>query len=309
MSIEKSNLQKRIDSGKSLILAEIAPPASSDAQQLKALVKRFAGKVHGLGISDNREGVTMSALAAASMVLAEGVEPILHMTTRDRNRAALVSDFLGAKAFGIQNVLCTSGSHQTLGQFRSSKNVYDIDATILLQTFKNLGTDASIVGSEKLDGSAPMCLGAVASPYADPIELQLPRLAQKIFVGAQFVITHPVFDMDRFGMWWNEVKNRGLYRKAAFIAGIRVLTDEKRARTFSEHRPVPLVTDAILKRLAAASGAEKCRKEGIAIAVETINKLSMFDGIRGFQVVCDEDPQAAVEVLQSLERKADFTAD
>ena len=303
MPIEKSKLQKRIDSGRPIILSEITPPTSSDAAEVKAIAGRFAGKVHGLGVCDNREGVTMSALAAASMIISAGVEPILHMTTRDRNRAALVSDFIGAQALGIQDILCTSGSHQTLGQFRSSKNVYDIDATLLLQTFKGLGKDASIVGSEKLDGTVPICLGAVASPYADPMELQLPRIAQKIFVGAQFIITHPVFDLDRFDLWWNEVKNRGLDRKAAFIAGIRILTNKQKAQEFAKERPFPMVTDTILKRLASASGEAKCRKEGIAIAIETINKLSTIDGIRGFEVVCNEDPQAAVEVLQTLASK------
>jgi methylenetetrahydrofolate reductase (NADPH) len=303
MSIEKSKLQKRIDSGRPIILSEITPPTSSDAADVKTLVGKFAGKVHGLGVSDNREVVTMSALAAASMVISAGVEPILHMTTRDRNRAALVSDYIGAQALGIQNVLCTSGSHQTLGAFSSSKNVYDVDATILLQTFKNLGKDASIVGSEKLDGTVPMCLGAVASPYADPMELQLPRIAQKIFVGAQFVITHPVFDVDRFGNWWKEVKNRGLDRKAAIIAGIKILIDPKSTAEYAAKRPLPMVTEAILKRLGNVSGAEKCRKEGIAIALETIHTLSALDGIRGFEITCDEDPQAAVEVLQTMATK------
>jgi methylenetetrahydrofolate reductase (NADPH) len=305
MSNEKSVLQKRIDSGKRIILAEIAPPASADAAQVKALAKMFAGKAHGIGVSDNREGVTMSALAAAALLIAEGIEPVLHMTTRDRNRAALIADFLGAGALGIQNVLCTSGSHQTLGTFHSSKNVYDIDATILLQTLKNLGKDASIVGEEKLNGSVAMCLGAVASPCADPLELQLPRLSQKIFVGAQFIVTQPVFDMERFTIWWNEVKNRDLHRKAAFIAGIKILIDPKSAGEYAAKRPLPMVTEAMLKRLGAVSGAEKCRKEGIAIALETINKLSAFEGIRGFEITCDQDPQAVVEVLNSLQPNLD----
>jgi methylenetetrahydrofolate reductase (NADPH) len=306
MPYEKSYLQKRIESGRPIVLAEISPPGSSDVAQVKALAKTFAGKVHGIGVSDNRESVTMSALAAASLIIPEGLEPILHMTTRDRNRAALVSDFLGAQALGIQNILCTSGSHQTLAPFRSSKSVYDVDATILLQNLKNLGNDASIVGAEKLECPVPMCLGAVASPYADPLELQLPRLANKIFVGAQFIVTQPVFDMDRFSVWWSEVKNRLLHRKAAFIAGIRVLTNEKSARQFAAQRPFPMVTDDILKRLAFA-GDGKSRKEGIAIALETINKLSAMDGIRGFEIVCDEDPEAAAEVANALQPNTDST--
>jgi methylenetetrahydrofolate reductase (NADPH) len=145
-----------------------------------------------------------------------------------------------------------------------------------------------------------VCLGAVASPYADPMELQLPRLAQKIFVGAQFIITQPVFDVDRFVLWWNEVKNRGLDQKAAFIAGIRILTDAKTAREFAESRPSPMVTEDIVKRLESASGPAAARKEGIAIAMEAIGKLSAMGGIRGFQIVCEEDTQAAVEVVDSI---------
>jgi methylenetetrahydrofolate reductase (NADPH) len=299
MSHEKSFLQKRITSGKPVVLAEIAPPSSSEVAEVKTLAAAFAGRVHCLGVSDNREGVTMSALAAASIIRSEGIEPVLHMTTRDRNRSALVADFLGAQALGIRDILCTSGTHQTLGPFRSAKNVFDIDSTILLQTFRNLGSDASLVGADRLDGAVPMCLGAVASPYADPIELQLPRLARKIFLGAQFIITHPVFDLDRFGIWWNEVTKRGLHRNAAFIAGIRVLTGGDSAALFAARRPQPQVTDAILKRLSGKS-AEKARAEGIAVAIETIGKLSALDGIRGFEIISDEDPAAAVDVLQTL---------
>ena len=303
MSYEPSNLQKRIATGKPVILAEISPPASSEAAEVKALAALFAGKVHGLGVSDNRESVTMSALAAASIIRSEGIEPVLHVTTRDRNRAALVSDFLGAQALGIRNILCTSGTHQTLGAFRTSKNVYDIDATILLQTLSNLGKDASIVGTAHLDGSVPMCFGAVASPYADPMELQLPRLARKIFLGARFVITHPVFDLDRFGIWWKEVTARGLHKNAAIVAGVQVLTDSAAAARLAAQRPLPMVPDAILKRLASKTGSAKVRAEGIAIALETIDKLSSMDGIGGFEIRCDEDHGAAVEVLQTLKSK------
>jgi methylenetetrahydrofolate reductase (NADPH) len=303
MTQEKSLLYKRIESGKPLIIAEMSPPASSDAGRIKIVAKAFAGHVHALGVSDNRDKVTMSALAAASIIAAEGVEPILHMTTRDRNRAALVSDFLGAQAIGIRNILCTSGSHQTLGQFRSSKNVFDIDATILLQSISNIGKDASIVGAEKFDVTDSTCLGAVASPYADPIELQISRLAQKIFVGARFIVTQPVFDVDLFGVWWNDVKKRGLHQKAAFIAGIRILTDARGAQAYAGSRPSPAVPDTILKRLTSASGSVNCRKEGIAVALETIEKLSALEGLRGFEISCDEDTSAAMEVLQTLRTK------
>jgi methylenetetrahydrofolate reductase (NADPH) len=303
MEQEKTNLQKRIESGKQIILSEIAPPRSPDASQVRTMAKRMAGHVHALGVSDNRDGVHVSALAAASIVAAEGVEPVLHMTTRDRNRAALVSDCLGAHALGIRNILCTSGTHQSLLPFHAAKNVFDIDATILLQSIRGLEKNASIVGIENIDAHVSYCLGAVASPFADPVELQLPRLAQKIFVGAQFLITQPVFDLDRFLIWWKDVTARSLHEKSAFIAGIKVLTDAASAKVFAEKRPLPLIPDAVLRRLLSQPDAKKCRAEGIKIALETIENLSSAQGLRGFEIVCDEDHDAALEILDSLKSK------
>src|SRR3972149_4482593 len=112
MENNTSSLQQRIESGKPLLLAEISPPRGSDPTPLGEIARRSAGKVHALGISDNRDRVSMSALVAATIVATEGVEPILHVVTRDRNRIALVSEALGAQALGMRNLLCTSGTHQ-----------------------------------------------------------------------------------------------------------------------------------------------------------------------------------------------------
>lgn len=283
-------------------MAEINPPQSPDALSVRALAKKFAGKVHALGVGDNRDAVRLSAVAAASIILSEGVEPVLHMVTRDRNRAALVSDCLGAQALGIRNILCTSGTHQSLLPFHASKNVYDIDATVLLQTLNGLGKSAAIIGEKAVTGfdDAPLCLGAVASPGADPIELQLPRLAQKIYVGAKFIITQPVFDLERFARWWKEVAERGLPGKAAFIAGVKVFTGAESAKAFARKRPDPCVPEALLARLSSKTGAADCRGEGIKIALETIEKLSGFEGLRGFEISCDDDHDAAVETVDSL---------
>lgn len=303
MHNEKTGLQKRIESGKQVVLAEIAPPNSPDASLVRTLAKKFAGHVHAIGVSDNRDGVHVSALAAASIVAAEGVEPVLHMTTRDRNRAALIADCLGAHTLGIRNILCTSGTHQSLLPFHASKNVFDIDATILLQSIRGLEKNASIVGAENINAHISYCLGAVASPFADPVELQLPRLAQKIFVGAQFLITQPVFDIDRFFAWWKDVTARSLHEKSAFIAGIKVLTDAASAKAFAEKRPQPFVPDSVIKRLSSQTDPKKCRAEGIKIALETVEKLSSAQGLRGFEIVCDEDHDAALEIVDSLKSK------
>ncbi len=172
--------KQRIESGEQLLLAEISPPQGGDPAPLRETARRLAGKVHALGVSDNCDKVAMSALAAATIVAAEGVEPILHVVTRDRNRIALISEALGAQALGINNLLCTSGTHHVLGPFRTAKGVYDIDAVQLIQTYSNLAGDGSLVGEVGFAGVGPFCLGGVAATNADPMQLQVMQLDKKI---------------------------------------------------------------------------------------------------------------------------------
>jgi methylenetetrahydrofolate reductase (NADPH) len=297
MGQEKSALDERIQSGKSLVLGELLPPCGGDPSSLLAEAKQFAGKVHALVIGDNRDRVRMSALAAASLVTSLGVEPILCVVTRDRNRIALVSDFLGAQALGVRNVLCTTGTHQTLGRPRMAKNVFDVDSIHLLKTYSRLSTDGSIVGEERINGAGPLCLGAVANPYADPMEMQLIRLSKKVSAGAQFLITQPVFDVERFDAWWHEVTGRGLHEKAAIVAGIQVLSDAQSAAAYARRRPSPCVPEWILDRIASKGDSRAQRTEAIDIAVETIKRLSELTGLRGFQIRSEGDTDAALEIL------------
>ena len=298
MSKEKTSLQERIESGKPILLAEVSPPVDGDPEAVRQTARRYKGKVHALGISDNCDRVCMSALAAAVLVKAEEVEPILHAITRDRNRIALISDFLGARALGIGNVLCTTGTHQTLGSFRAAKNVFDIDSTQLLQAYANLAADARIVGETAIDGHGPVCLGAVASPDADPAQLQIMRLAKKVAAGAGFLITQPVFDMERFSGWWKEVTAQGLHEKAAMLAGIEILTDAEEARAYAERRPLPRIPAPLLERLGSQSDKQAQRAVGIEIAVETIGRLSDVTGLRGFEVRGGQDHDAVLEVIE-----------
>jgi methylenetetrahydrofolate reductase (NADPH) len=243
-------------------------------------------------VSDNRDRVAMSALAAALLVKESGVEPILHVVTRDRNRIALVSDYLGAQALGVKNVFCTSGSHQTLGRARAAKNVFDVDSIQLLRTFASLPTDGRIVGEEGIDGCGPVCLGAAASPFADPVELQLVRLAKKVAAGARFLITDPVFDQPRFEHWWKAVTDRGLHEQVAILAGIHLLTDADMARAYADRRPDPMIPEAMLQRITSAGDKSAQRAAGIKIAWETIERLSRIPGLRGLQICADRDDDA-----------------
>ena len=297
MSPQATSLQQRIASDNRILIAEVSPPQGADPGPLRQTAKRYAGKVHALGISDNRDRVSMSALAAASLVAGEGIEPILHVTTRDRNRIALVSEALGAQALGIRNLLCTSGTHQTLGAFRAAKNVYDVDSVQLLRTYATLASDGAAVGEPGgFAGAGPFCLGAVAAPDADPLELQIARLVKKTRAGARFLITQPVFDWERFRAWWDEVTRRGLHEKVAILAGVQLLADGHLADVQAGRRPVPRIPEAVLQRVASKSGPAAQRAEAVAVALETIRRLCELDGLRGFSIAIDGD--APLEVLE-----------
>ena len=298
MGTAVSKLQERIASGKPIVTAELTPPQGASADVVRNAARSAAGKVHALGICDNREHVCMSALAAATLVAAEGVEPIVHVVTRDRNRIALIADCLGAQALGLRNMLCTSGTHQTLGEFRASRNVYDIDSVQLLEAFADLKQAGQAVGANSLDGG-PLCLGAVASPFSDPADMQLMKLEKKIRAGAAFVVTQPVFDIARFEAWWAQVTARGLHEKVAFLAGVRPLADAQSAQELATKRPRTLIPEAVLSRMAAKTEAAAARAEGIAIAKETIGRLQKLRGLRGFEVCGNGHFDAALEVIRA----------
>jgi methylenetetrahydrofolate reductase (NADPH) len=296
---EAASLAKRIESGQRILIAELSPPQGVDPAPVRDAARRLAGKVYALGISDNRERVSMSALAAASLVAAEGLEPILHVTTRDRNRIALISEALGAQTLGIRNLLCTSGTHQTLGRFRAAKNVYDIDCIQLLKTYAGLPSDGGLLGEEGgLDGAGPFCLGAVASPDADPLDVQVSRLVKKTRAGARFLVTQPVFDLERFDAWWREVTRRGIHEKAAILAGIQPLCGSRLADAQAGKRPLARIPESTLQRVLSGSGPAAQRAAAIEIAVETIGRLSGLSGLRGFSIFADGDLEAALTVIE-----------
>jgi methylenetetrahydrofolate reductase (NADPH) len=298
MAGERTRLHELIDSGESILVAELAPPRGSDVEAVRASARHYAGRVHALGVSDNRDGVRMSALATASLIAAEGVEPILHVVTRDRNRIALASECLGADALGVRNLLCTTGTHQTLGICRGARNVFDIDSIQLLRMCDDLPSSRAVLGADGLQCAGSFCLGAVAAPYADPLEMQVARLAKKAAAGAKFLITQPVFDLERFETWWGEVTRAGIHERVAILAGIQPLADAEGARAWAETPPRPMIPEAVLARLASKADASAQRAVGIELACETIERLSELEGLRGFGIRSDGDDDAAIEVIE-----------
>jgi methylenetetrahydrofolate reductase (NADPH) len=306
MNTQTSQLAERMASGKSILLAEVSPPQGTDPAPVRAAARQFAGKVHAIGVNDNRDQVAMSAMAAAALIAAEGLEPILHITTRDRNRIALVSEALGAQALGIRNLLCTSGTHQTRGRFRAAKNVYDIDSIQLLQMFAGLAKDGRLVGEERgIESAGPFCLAAVAAPFADPLEIQIMRLGKKTRAGAKLLITQPIYDRERFDVWWKEVTRHGLHEQAAIVAGIQPLVGSHLKEAQESKQPLPRIPEAMLGQILAGKDPAAQRVKAVEIALETIAQLSKLPGLRGFCISSEGDLEASLQIIDKSGLRSD----
>ena len=162
-----------------------------------------------------------------------------------------------------------------------------------------------MAGASYLPGAGSFCLGAAASPYSDPLELQVVRLAKKIEAGAVFLVTQPVFDFNRFTTWWNEVIRHRLQERAAIIAGVQPFTSVEAARACANARPQTMIPDSVLQRLASAGDARSQRATGVEIAVETIQRLSKLDGLRGFEIRADADDELPLQVIENAGLRVD----
>jgi 5,10-methylenetetrahydrofolate reductase len=275
------DLQGKLESGKFVTTVEIGPPRSSDSADLMKIVDKVKGCADAYNITDNQTAaVRMSSLAGSVICLRNGLEPIMQMVCRDRNRIAMQSDVLGASALGVKNILCLSGDHQIFGTQPDAKNVYDIDSTQQLMIFSKM-RDGKLWSNDELRSSPSLFLGAVTNPFGDPRELHVIRLANKSAAGAQFVQTQPVFDTDAFENWLDAVESIGMADRTKIIAGILPMKSYEATKRLSKV-PGMAIPDDVLERMRKAADGEA---EGIRIASETIERIRKMKMVSGIHVM------------------------
>jgi len=206
----------------------------------------------------------------------------MQMTCRDRNRIAMQSDLLGAASLGIKNVLCLSGDHQTFGNQKEARNVYDIDPVQQLMVFRHMRDQGQVWGGDTIEERPKVYLGAAANPFADPFEYRVARLAKKVKAGADFVQTQAIFDMERFERFMNEVRARRLDEQVHILAGVVPLKSANAARYMKTKVSGMSVPDEVVERMRSASDP---KKEGIRICVETIDHLRTIPGVHGVHIM------------------------
>ncbi len=191
-----SKLEKVLTGGNFAVTAELGPPQNANAEAIKKKAANL-GNVDGVNITDNQTAIVrMSSIAAASLAISCGLEPVVQMVCRDRNRLAIQSDLLGAAALGVKNVLCLSGDHQTFGNHPQAANVFDVDSMQLIAMVKQMRDEKKFLCGDEIKEHEPrFFIGAVENPFADPFEYRVLRLAKKAEAGADFIQTQCIFDM------------------------------------------------------------------------------------------------------------------
>ena len=278
-----TNLEKVLESGAFAVTAEVGPPKGTSARVVERKGETLKSYTDALNITDNQTAIVrMSSLAGCVLLKRLGVDPVMQMVCRDRNRIAIQSDVLGAVALGIGNFLCLSGDHQRFGNHPTAKNVFDLDSIQLIQTLKMLRDEHKFLCGEEVSGEVPLYIGAAENPYADPFEFRVVRLAKKIRAGVDFIQTQAIYDVPKFARWMEMVVDRGLDEQAHILAGVIPIRSTGMARYMRDYVAGVSVPDEIVTRMEDARDA---KGEGINIVLEIIEQLKEIPGVHGIHIM------------------------
>jgi len=298
-----SNLERVLSAGHFAVTAEVGPPRGPDPGPMRKKAELLRTVADAYNVTDNQTAVVrMSSIAGAKILIDEGLEPVMQMTCRDRNRIAIQSDLLGAWAMGIRNCLCISGAHQKSGAggklkgHPGCKNVYDVDSIQLISIVKGLRDEAVQEGGDSITAAAPFLIGAAWTPLAPPEDFRIIRLAKKIEAGADFIQTQAVYDVPRFAEAVRKARQMGLTEHTAILAGVIIPRSVGMLRYMNASVPGVEVPDKLIDRMKSASDA---RAEGIKVAVELIKAVSDIPGVRGVHLQAIEAEQLLPEVAEA----------
>jgi len=278
-----SRLEMLLARGEFVVCGEMAPPQSADGSLIERKSEYFRGFVDAVNLTDNATGIVrMSSIACATLALKQGLEPIVQMTCRDRNRLALQGDLLGAYALGVKNFLCLTGDHQCMGNHAQAKNVFELDSIQLIGMVRAMRDEKVFQSGEEMKVAPRVFIGGAENPFADPFEFRALRVAKKAAAGADFIQTQAVYDLPRFEKWMEMVRERGAHEKLAIIAGVLPCRSARGLEYQKEQVPGMSVPDELIRRMKAA---EKPEEEGVSICVETIARLREVEGVRGVHIM------------------------
>lgn len=295
----RSNLEKILNAGYFAVTAEVGPPQSADAEVVRKKAKLLSGYVDGFNVTDGQTAVVRMASWAACLIGKElGLDPIVQMTCRDRNRIALQMDILGIAALGINNVLCLTGDHQKFGNHPQAKGVYDVDSVQLIKIVKDMRDEKKFQNGEPISHEPRLFIGAAENPFADPFEFRVLRLKKKIEAGADFIQTQIVYNVEKFRDWMMRVCDLGLHERVKILAGVSPIKSIGAAKYMKTKIPGMDVPDEIITRLQGVP-KDQVPKEGIKICVDIINQIKEIKGVAGVHIMAIEWEETVPEIVEA----------
>ncbi len=305
-----SNLEKVLEAGHFAVTGELGPPQGADPEEILHKAQLLEGAVDAVNITDNQTAVVrMSSIASGVLAMGAGLEPVVQMTCRDRNRLAIQADLLGAHALGLRNLLCLTGDHQSFGNHPTAKNVHDLDSVQLIQMVKNLRDEGVFQCGDAVKAGVPrFFIGAASNPFGDPLEFRPYRLAKKVAAGVDFIQTQLIYDIPRFREFMKRVVDMGLHEKVYILAGVGPLKSSGMARYMRDQVPGMIVQDQYVDRMKAViKGIPKeekmarrkaWRQMGIDICIEQIQEIREVEGVAGIHIMAVEWEAAVRPIVE-----------
>jgi methylenetetrahydrofolate reductase (NADPH) len=313
-----SNLERVLRAGHFAVTGELGPPQSADGEVIHKKAVLLKGYCEAVNITDNQTAIVrMSSIGAGALVVQEGLEPVIQMTCRDRNRLAIQSDLLGAYALGMRNLPCLTGDHQIFGNHPTAKNVFDIDSIQQIQMVAAMRDECIFQCGDQMKGLEPrFFVGAASAPFADPLEFRPYRLAKKAKAGADFIQSQLIYDIEAFKTFMEKVRELGVHEETYFLAGVGPLKSPGMARYMKNNVPGILIPDEMITRMtqAGAPWADKSKDEltkedkrarsaawketGIQICIELIQQLQDIEGVAGVHIMAIEWEEAVKPIVE-----------
>lgn len=277
----RGRLEQTLRSGKFAVIAEAYTPDSADLSALVKTYSAFKDKVTAVNIAEHALATPhTSTLAAAALLEREGVEAIVNLTCRDRNRIGLQGEILGAAALGVKNLFCVTGDHPKLGDHPEAKAVFDLDSLQLVSLCKTLRDRGELMNGRRLEHAPQLFIGAAANPFSPPVGLQAERVAAKVAAGADFIQTQGIFDVAGFEAFTGQLRDFGALEHAYLIAGVALVTSLDQGLWLQKEVPGARVPESFVAALRKTPPAKR-RAFGLSYTLELIGQLRELEGVNG----------------------------
>jgi methylenetetrahydrofolate reductase (NADPH) len=293
-----SRLERILHEDEFAVTAEVVPPKGADADTVRNQAEALLGYADAVNITDNpTSSAHMSSVAGAALVAESGLEPVVQITTRDRNRLAITADLLGAWALGARNVLCLTGDPVTAGDHPEAKEVFDLNVADLVRFVVRLRDQGELLSGRRVDVSPRYFVGVADVPLVPDYDPG--RLEEKVEAGADFIQTQIVYDVEALGEWAERIRPLGIFDRAFVLVGVAPPRSARSARFMQEHLPGVIVPDEVIRRLEEAG--EDSQREGVRLTVEVVRALKSIDGVAGVHVMGLGREESVRQVIEEAE--------